>query len=230
MEVQTRNFPLEHSDVLVAAFDFLPSGTNGPVEPHDNDELVLTIPSRHTNRKQRVRKPLAADILNRIRQAAESMDGAAFFSLEDPFELLEIGQIVGAADRIRLLHRRSYSEMMSEIRWTSEEEEHSRDGLSIETLELSPTDRAFFHIFRDIPVLDLLQRWGGGRTLEKMGKIAVSAPSDIAVISFCGRCSIDYTHGGPSMLPAVATANSVEFLVWPPFVPLFLCSAFAPNE
>src|SRR5258708_24372731 len=198
MEVQTRNFPLEHSDVLVAVFDFLPSGTNGPVEPHDNDELVLTIPSRHTNRKQRVRKPLAADILNRIRQAAESMDGAAFFSLEDPFELLEIGQIVGAADRIRLLHRRSYSEMMSEIRWTSEEEEHSRDGLSIETLELSPTDRAFFHIFRDSPVLDLLQRCGGGRNLEKVGKMAVSSAPRISLFAHSRLPPIHFLTAAPS--------------------------------
>src|SRR5260370_11062863 len=207
MEVQTRNFPLEHSDVLVAAFDFLPSGTNGPVEPHDNDELVLTIPSRHTNRKQRVRKPLAADILNRIRQAAESMDGAAFFSLEDPFELLEIGQIVGAADRIRLLDRRSYSEMMSEIRWTSEEEEHSRDGLSIETLELSPTDRAFFHIFRDRPVLDLLQRWGGGRNPGKVGKMAVSSTSGIALIAMSSRRPIDFINGGCSTAPPSCPAD-----------------------
>src|SRR5260370_2433967 len=143
MEVQTRNFPLEHSDVLVAAFDFLPSGTDGPFEPQDNDEWALTMRSRHTNRKQRVRKPLAADILNRIRQAAESMDGAAFFSLEDPFELLEIGQIVGAADRIRLLHRRSYSEMMSDIRWTSQEEEHTPDGLTLETFQLTPPHLPF---------------------------------------------------------------------------------------
>lgn len=230
MEVQTRNFPFEHSDVLVAAFDFLPSGTNGPVEPHDNDELVLTIPSRHTNRKQGVRKPLAADILNRIRQAAESMDGAAFFSLEDPFELLEIGQIAGAADRIRLLHQRSYSEMMSEIRWTSEEEERSRDGLGIETLELSSADRAFFHIFRDRPILDLLQRWGGGRNLEKVGKMAVSSASSIALIAMSGHRPIDYVNGGRSMQRAWLTANALDVAVQPLMAPIYLFAGLTRNE
>jgi len=70
-----------------------------------------------------------------------------FFAIENPDELLELGQIIGAADRIRLLHQQSYHEMMSEIRWTEEEEKSSRDGLGIATLELSATDRAFFTSF-----------------------------------------------------------------------------------
>src|SRR6266851_4528554 len=132
---------------------------HGLVEPHDYNELVTTIPLRHTNRKQGTGAPLTADILKRIHQAAESIEGAAFLLLEKPSELLEIGQIVGAADRLRFLHPRSYREMMSEMRWTSEEEERSRDGLGLETLELSPVNRAFFRLFRDRPVLDLIQQW-----------------------------------------------------------------------
>src|SRR5258708_26489922 len=97
--------------------------------------------------------------------------------------------------------------MMSEIRWTSEEEEHSRDGVGIETLELSPTDRAFFHIFRDRPVLDLLQRWGGGRNLEKVGKMAVSSASSIAFIAMSGRRPIDYVNGGGAFAPSLVTAK-----------------------
>src|SRR5258708_39495235 len=99
--------------------------------------------------------------------------------------------------------------MMSEIRWTSEEEEHSRDGVGIETLELSPTDRAFFHIFRDRPVLDLLQRWGGGRNLEKVGKMAVSSASSIALIAMSGRRPIDYLNGGGSFSRAPVPAQTL---------------------
>jgi hypothetical protein len=57
---------------------------HGLVEPHDYDELVTTIPLRHTNRKQRTGAPLTADILKRIHQAAESIEGAAFLSANQP--------------------------------------------------------------------------------------------------------------------------------------------------
>src|SRR5258708_15175971 len=120
--------------------------------------------------------------------------------------------------------------MMSEIRWTSEEEEHSRDGLGIETLELSPTDRAFFHIFRDRPVLDLLQRWGGGRNLEKVGKMAVSSASSIALIAMSGRRPIDYVNGGRSMQRAWLTANALDVSVQPRMAPNYLFARLTPNE
>src|SRR5258708_11297811 len=120
--------------------------------------------------------------------------------------------------------------MMSEIRWTSEEEEHSRDGLGIETLELSPTDRAFFHIFRDRPVLDLLQRWGGGRNLEKVGKMAVSSASSIALIAMSGRRPIDYVNGGRAKQRARPTANSLGVAVQPLIAPIYFFPRLTANE
>jgi tRNA A37 threonylcarbamoyladenosine dehydratase len=215
METHVRNFPTAQNTPLVAAFDFLPPGTNLPVEPHVCDELVKVIPERHTNRKAGVRTPLPQNVLTQIRQAAESIQAARYFSLEGDNELLEVGQVIGAVDRIRLLHRQSHQEMMNEIRWTYMEEQRSRDGLGIETLELSSVDRAFFHIFRDWSVLDLIQQWGGGRNLEKMAKNAVNAAASVALITMSGHRPIDYFNGGRSMQRTWLMANSLHVAFQP---------------
>jgi nitroreductase len=224
IEVSVRHFPLGDEAPLIAAFDFLPPGTSRPVEPHVCDELVAVIPARHTNRKSGPRTLLPHDVITQIRQAAESVQGAAFFSVEHPNELLELGQIVGAADRIRLLHQPFYQEMMSEIRWTEEEEQHSRDGLGISTLELSATDQAFFHLFRDRPVLDLIQLWGGGRNLEKMSRRLVAAASCCALITVQSQHPIDYLHGGRSMQRAWLRANGSHVALHPLMAPVYLCA------
>lgn len=119
---------------------------------------------------------------------------------------------------------------MSEIRWTTEEELRSRDGLGMETLELSPADRAFFHIFRDRSVLDLLQRWGGGRNLEKVGKLAVNSSSSIALITMSGQRPVDYVRGGRSMQRAWLTANALGVAVQPLMAPIYLFEALTRNE
>ena len=43
--------------------------------------------------------------------------------------------------------------VMNEIRWTREEAEGTRDGISLESLELSPADRAGFQLCRLEPSL-----------------------------------------------------------------------------
>jgi tRNA A37 threonylcarbamoyladenosine dehydratase len=222
MEVHIRNFPLGENTPLVAAFDFLLQEANWPVELHIYDELARVIPARHTNRKVGVRKPLPQNALTQMRQAAESTPGAAFHSLEGSRELLEIGQIIGAADRLRLLHQQSHQEMMSEIRWTYEEEERSRDGLGIETLELSSVNRALFQIFRDWSVLNLIQQWGGGRNLEKVAKNAVNAASCVALITMPSHHPIDYLNGGRAMQRAWLMANSLQVAWQPLMAPVYM--------
>ena len=98
LEARIRGFPLEQDTRLVAAIDFLPAQTWS----RWHEELVPAIPARHTNRKVGVRKPLPHGMLSQLSAAAQSIQGARFFSLEAEDELGEMAELAGAAERLRL--------------------------------------------------------------------------------------------------------------------------------
>ena len=211
LEARIRSFPLEPDTRLVAAIDFLP----GQAGSQRHEELVQAIPSRHTNRKTGVRKPLPQGMLSQLSVAAESIQGATFFSLEAEGDLREMAQLAGAAERLLLLYRQSHDEMMQEIRWSKSEAEQSRDGLDLESLELSPSDRAALLVCRDWSVLNLVRHWKGGRALEKMARHSIEAASCVALITMPGHRPHDYFHGGRSMQRAWLTATRLHIAFQP---------------
>ena len=48
----------------------------------------------------------------------------------------KIASVLGEADVVRTFDRRFHDQMLSEMRWTPEEAERTRDGIDIYTLEL----------------------------------------------------------------------------------------------
>lgn len=203
LEACIRSFPLEQDTRLVAAIDFLP----GQAGSYQHEELAQAIPSRHTNRKTGVRKSLPHGVLSQLSTAAQSIPGATFFSLEAEGELREMAELAGAAERLLLLHRQSHDDMMHEIRWSRSETEQSRDGIDLETLELSPTDRAALLVCRDWSVLNLVRHWKGGRALGKLARRSIEAASSVALITMPGHRPLDYFHGGRSMQRVWLTAT-----------------------
>jgi molybdopterin/thiamine biosynthesis adenylyltransferase len=211
LEACIRGFPLEQDTRLAAAIDFLP----GQAGSYRQEELAQAIPSRHTNRKTGARKPLPHGVLSRLGAAAQSIPGATFFSLEAEGELGEMAELAGAAERLLLLHRQSHDDMMHEIRWSKSETEQSRDGIDLETLELSPTDRAALLVCRDWSALDLVWQWKGGRALEKMARRSIAAASGVALIAMPGHRPLDYFRGGRSMQRAWLTATRLHIAFQP---------------
>jgi hypothetical protein len=215
LEVVIRSFPLEHETRLVAAIDFPSEQAACHREPHLCDGLVQAIASRHTNRKRGVRKALPQGVLSQLSAAAQSIQGATCFSLEEEHELQEIGSLLGAAERLRLLHEQSHREMMSELRWSKAEAERSRSGLDLDTLELSASDLAALQVCRDWSVLSLVQQWQGGRALEKPVKRSVEVASSVGLITMPGSRPIDYFRGGRAMQRAWLTATQLNVAFQP---------------
>jgi len=62
-----------------------------------------------------------------------------------------------------------------------------RDGFSLDSLELSPVDRAGFQFCRDWATLDLVRRMGGGHGLEKASRKAVAGAAAVGLITMPRR-------------------------------------------
>jgi molybdopterin/thiamine biosynthesis adenylyltransferase len=190
----------------VARLDLLEKGDPG-TESHRFDHLHASIPLRHSNRKPGQRRALEDSVIESLSTAVSSIPGARLQLLQTSEAFQEIGSTLGTGDRVRFLNQRLHTEMMSEIRWTREETEQTCDGIDIETLELSPADRAGVALCRSWPAMQLVRRIGGGFALEKMSRKAVAASSAVGLITMPSASSRDFFLGGRALQRAWLTAT-----------------------
>jgi hypothetical protein len=156
-EVLLQPFPLQTAPDLVASFRFLRQPTAG-TEPHWRDALFALLRTRHTNRQYSTRTRLRPEQLDALCAAVYSIPGARVELIQSDDRLEEIGRLLRAGDRLRLLHQQLRRELMQEIRWSSAEAEATRDGIAVETMALSPRDLAGLRLCRHWPSLAILKQ------------------------------------------------------------------------
>ena len=113
-EVHLDVFPDAKRPDHVATF-VLASATGAAVEPHWRDELFSQIARRHTDRTLAARQPLAPGDRDTLTAAVRSIAGARVQWLTEDVELAGIGELLGAADRLRMLNSRTHHEMFREL-------------------------------------------------------------------------------------------------------------------
>jgi hypothetical protein len=212
--VRVRAFPDPACPDLAACFEFYDAPVEG-AEPHDADPLGALIGLRHTNRRLGERRRLSPEALGSIVAAARSIPGADMLTITDDAALDEVGRLIAAGDRLRLLHRRLNEEMMRELRWSWEEARATRDGIPVDTLELSDTDRAGLQICRDARAMELVAELGGGAALEKTAKKSIASASAVALITMPAARPIDYFNGGRAVQRAWLEATRREVAFYP---------------
>jgi molybdopterin/thiamine biosynthesis adenylyltransferase len=186
LEVHVEEFPPHQEGRLIAIFSFYStsfSSSSVVLEPHIVDDLVAFIPERCTNRATSKTVPIDAEILKQFKTIASSEEGVQIQVFEDADDLNTLANIIGKVDRLLITNKEYHHDLMSEIRWTPEENEATRDGIDIETADLSPTDMIGFKMAKNWAVVNQLNRWKGGSVFEKLSKKAVSKASAIVVIS-----------------------------------------------
>lgn len=161
--------------------------------PRAGSVLAHHVAGRVTNRQLVERRPLRAKHRRALEAAAR---GGRLHWVEDPEALAELGDVLGIGDRLRLQHRRMHREMMSEIRWTREQAERTRDGLDLATVELSASDAAAFRLLRSWRALQMLSRVGMGSALEKLSRDYVESASALALLTLEGTDGETFFRGG----------------------------------
>jgi molybdopterin/thiamine biosynthesis adenylyltransferase len=185
------------------------------LEDHCFDHLHAAIFRRQTCRSLGTRQALDPSEAEVLRAASRSVPGCNLQLIEDQAELDEIGDILGRGDQIRMFHRQLHAELMRELRWTPEQTRRTRDGIDVETLELSRLDRVGLDLCRSFESLSHLQRSGGGHKLTKASSKAVAAASAVGLIVTEDHDAEDFVRGGRSMQRLWLTAQSLDLAVQP---------------
>lgn len=215
LDVVATPFPCGEDHDLVATFEFFAAAdAGGRGEPHWRDDLIAVVHERHTNRKNG-RQPLDATMIADLLAAVRSVPGAELQLLEDDAQLRAIGKLIGAGDRLRFLNEDCNRELFAELRWTPEEAQATRDGIALETLELSRTDKCGLEICRSLPTMRLLRAWGGGQGLHKSAVDAINASSAVGLITIPGTSRAAYFTGGRALERMWLVAQTHHLAVHP---------------
>ncbi len=119
--------------------------------------------------------------------------------LKDEAAIVMVAEIIGAAERLRLLNPHLHRQAMAEMRWTSDEVRQTRDGIDIETLEPTPSDRVALQLLRRPDVVQRLHQWDTGSGIQTWFGKPISCASAVALFVLEGAELEDYIGGGRAL-------------------------------
>ncbi|MFE0100483.1 Rv1355c family protein [Streptomyces sp. NPDC059009] len=189
-------------------------GSEGADAPPLSLSLTEWIERRTTNRALGSDAPLARRAAAALTRCADE-SGARLHLVTERGQLDELGRILGAGDRLRMMSRPLHHDMMAELRWGDEAVRRTRDGIDVATLQLDTTDLTGISIARHWPNLAFLRRIGGGASFEEGARKLVAASSAIGVLSIPGTAPDAYVQGGRALQRLWLTATSLGLAVQP---------------
>lgn len=216
-------FPDRSTEKLVAAIRFkklVPNPMSELLKPLDQ-----AIFKRHTNRTIAPKAQIPDDIYKRLAMFAESIPGAKIRYFTEEQELRGLAQIIGACDRMRLLHPEGHYDFVHrEMRWTSEDAEKTLTGIDIRTLALGNSLMAAMDVIKSEKVIHAVKELGGGNALGMLAVRTVSTASALCMISLPGYELKNFFEGGRSMERFWLEATNLNLAIHPVISPLYLFS------
>ena len=194
-EVELDKFPLGVGNQLISTFCFT-KNKMGTSQEHTNDDLYDEIPKRCTNRvlnKRAVLKPESLDYLNEV---IATVEGASLKVFSEEADIEALKDILAEVDKLFMTNKKGHSHFIKEIRWTKKEVVETRDGIDINTIDLTPAERAGLLISKNWNVTKHLKKWKLGSEFGKLSKKAVDASAALGMVTMPKSDRVDYFDGG----------------------------------
>lgn len=210
LDTHCHAFPLQGDALRVAALRFSPV-------PHSTNEtdLAAQISRRRTDRRMTEPAVLPASALSALQTAASAIDSARLQFVSNRDGLVKLAHLLGVTQQLLLQHDAAHAQMMHEIQWEDAQAPGSGHGISLESLALSPLDRAGLDLCRDYEVSRMNKAWGGGSGLRRFAEKNVRACSAMALLSMPACSASAYFEGGRAMQRAWLTATREGLAVHP---------------
>jgi hypothetical protein len=141
-------------------------------------ETVALLWQRCCNRRTGASQPIAEAELAQLAKCAAPLDARVLAG----DALVQLGAALGALDRVRFLSPRLRSDLIGELRFTSEEAHATRDGIDVAALELDGADLAAMDVLRTGAGMDVLAGLDRGWGLGNAARDAFSAAAGAIVL------------------------------------------------
>jgi hypothetical protein len=209
-EVGIVPFPDPSDRELVCQITFRPGEPSAEAKT-----LATAIPYRITGRYRGDRVPLtSADGESLVRIAAES--NARLVMITDPAQLEAAGAILGKMNQIGYLNQESHRGIVRMLRWTDSEAAQTRDGIPINTFELSPLEVTGMRFLTSFQVLKYIKNLGAARSFEQMPVGWARAASALCLLVLPEPSSLEAFFRGGQILERLwlsATLRKLAFHV-----------------
>ncbi|MEM9053293.1 MAG: Rv1355c family protein, partial [Bacteroidota bacterium] len=128
----------------------------------------------------------------------------------EPGETYEkISSLIAATEKFRIMHPEGHRNFIEEMRWSKEEARRTKDGIDINTCDLTIGELTGFKLAREKAVIEKLTDWNGGSAFEKLSKKSTASAAALAIITRPQRSRLDYLKAGRDMERVWIGANAL---------------------
>lgn len=173
-------FPVNDRPMLIAAIRFSPSNAEVTADAVELSKYVFI---RNTNRKLAERKALGDGFYQKMENVVHQFDRVNLHYTEDELALAELADIIAECDKVRLLNQLGHEEFFHEIRWNKEEAGKTKNGVEMDAVDITPSEKAGFRVAQDWNAVKLLAQWDKGDAFKKMSLDGIKCASGIVVLS-----------------------------------------------
>lgn len=192
--------------------------SEGKFENVLEERLSQTIKNRLTNRKAGNIKGLDTHVLGELKSICSDSSGYGIEIIQDQGQIEKLANIYGRMERLRILHEKSHQDLFNEIRWTDEEAYQTRNGIDINTLDLSAADAAGLSLLKDWGAIKNIKEWNLGNGFIDMTSSSVKKSSAICLFYGDGHQDKDVFDGG-SVLQRIWLAANSQNVAFQPISP-----------
>lgn len=228
-EIEITKFPLGLTNNLVATFRFSKIKTPHS-EKHANDNLIDFIPKRLTNRNLSIKTPLKNEDELYLQNIVNSIEGAEMKIFKDIEKIEELKSILAEVDKLFMTNKAGHTHFIQEIRWNKQEVEETRDGIDINTIDLTPTEKAGLLVSKNWNVTKHIKRWGLGNEFGKLSQKAVDSASALGVVIMPNFDEENFFDGGRAVQKLWLAATSKEIAFQPMSISTFLFAKVGDNN
>lgn len=193
LEVREDVFPLKGDKRLIAVLSFTASDNN----KNELSYLAPSIPIRLTNRSVTERVLLPEEDIKHLKAAAETIPGAKLLIYDSMEDISLFADLMTNTERLRVIHPRGhYDTFVKELRFSKDDVLKTCDGMDVETLNMTNSERAALQIARDPEAIGLLHSWSKGEAFKKISQKPVLCASCIGLLTLDGDSEEHFLKGG----------------------------------
>jgi hypothetical protein len=191
------------------------------IKLNDTDKVLQhAIAVRCSNRKKGSGEKVEDSKLQLMRESLSS--SFALEIIEDKESILRLADVVASVEKLRFMHPEGHAEFFQkELRWTTEQVQLSKDGLDIETLELTNLNKTGLKMSSDAAVMQKLVEWNGGGGLKKISKETIETSSAICLLKSVKSEPLNFLQKGMGMQRVWLAANACGLSFHPISSPIF---------
>jgi len=180
-----------------------------------SDPLLPYIPQRCVNRKPYKRKKLSQSVIGSLQKAAGESNSAKLCLIDKGEEKNLLANILALNDRIVFENKKLHDFLFTHIRWSKDEIETSRDGLSINSLELGAFQSKMMQVLSSWNIVQFLNIFGFSRFVPQQSYQLCKGAAALCILSYSGTGLDSYFNGGRALQRIWLTATSLGLSLHP---------------